>query len=283
MRPSLRPAILFTRAGARSIAQQRSCLAARAAWLAKSPAAQLHTSSSSLASSPQQQQQQQQQRGNAQSKQQQEGSRSGGTGNNSALSNLLGVVRSARQQQEGSTQQTGARSPRGSYASSSSQLEQLERRSALLSAADAAKRDTKDRELTLTACSSRSLAFVAGGAQPGIVRNLAGARARVISPRTLLPRAMLDPYPRQPDLARAYPLGPPRKMARQLDPFIFTGVDPLRAAPTNAFLRSDFCSPLGRILPRSKTGLQRKTQRRLGRAIRRARSMGIIPYFGRVA
>merc|ERR1711939_1178229 len=246
MRPSLRPAILFTRAGARSIAQQRSCLAARAAWLAKSPAAQLHTSSSSLASS----QQQQQQRGNAQSKQQQEGSRSGGTGNNSALSNLLGVVRSARQQQEGSTQQTGARSPRGSYASSSSQLEQLERRR---------------------------------GAQPGIVRNLAGARARVISPRTLLPRAMLDPYPRQPDLARAYPLGPPRKMARQLDPFIFTGVDPLRAAPTNAFLRSDFCSPLGRILPRSKTGLQRKTQRRLGRAIRRARSMGIIPYFGRVA
>jgi len=38
---------------------------------------------------------------------------------------------------------------------------------------------------------------------------------------------------------------------------------------------------MGRILPASKTGCTAKSQRRLGRAIRRARALGFMPIWSR--
>ena len=43
-----------------------------------------------------------------------------------------------------------------------------------------------------------------------------------------------------------------------------------------------FCrSLMGRIQPRNVTGLTRKSQRQVGKAIRRARAMGILPVLSR--
>lgn len=38
---------------------------------------------------------------------------------------------------------------------------------------------------------------------------------------------------------------------------------------------------MGKILPRNVTGLTRKSQRYVGKAIRRARAMGILPVLSR--
>ncbi|GBG30456.1 30S ribosomal protein S18, chloroplastic [Hondaea fermentalgiana] len=50
---------------------------------------------------------------------------------------------------------------------------------------------------------------------------------------------------------------------------------------TNLWFLSRFMSPMGKILPRYKTGLSKKKQRNIGRAIRRARQMGLMSYFHR--
>mmetsp|Transcript_13876 Transcript_13876/g.26943 ORF Transcript_13876/g.26943 Transcript_13876/m.26943 type:complete len:324 (+) Transcript_13876:203-1174(+) len=50
---------------------------------------------------------------------------------------------------------------------------------------------------------------------------------------------------------------------------------------TNLWFLSRFMSPMGKILPRYKTGLSKKKQRRVGQMIRRARQMGLLSYFHR--
>ncbi|KAL8293765.1 hypothetical protein RQP46_000466 [Phenoliferia psychrophenolica] len=102
----------------------------------------------------------------------------------------------------------------------------------------------------------------------------------VISPGHLSPKYLLEPYLPRPNMALAYPLGPPVSEARTLDPFVQLGLDP-RASPMNPWLRTDFCTTMGKIQPRGKTGLQRGSQRKLGKAVRRARSMGIVAVFGK--
>lgn len=39
-----------------------------------------------------------------------------------------------------------------------------------------------------------------------------------------------------------------------------------------------FLNPHGRILPRTRTGLNAKHQREMTRAVKRAREMGLLPY-----
>ncbi|CAI2181855.1 2755_t:CDS:2 [Funneliformis geosporum] len=51
----------------------------------------------------------------------------------------------------------------------------------------------------------------------------------------------------------------------------------LKLNPLNYKLLSNFVSDMGRILPRSITGLTAKNQRKLAKAIKRARSFGLIP------
>lgn len=42
-----------------------------------------------------------------------------------------------------------------------------------------------------------------------------------------------------------------------------------------------FLNPHGRILPRKKTGITAKNQRKLSLAVKRARFMGLLPYISR--
>lgn len=122
----------------------------------------------------------------------------------------------------------------------------------------------------------------------------------VIGPRNLSPQFLLTPFLPRPDLTKAYPLGPPTSAARTMDPFIALGISPLDS-PMNPFLRAEFCTTMGKIKSRGKTGLQRGSQRKMGKAVRRARvscwsfvrdlreweltvllaqSMGTVPVFG---
>ncbi|KAF5359014.1 hypothetical protein D9758_004738 [Tetrapyrgos nigripes] len=75
-------------------------------------------------------------------------------------------------------------------------------------------------------------------------------------------------------------VGPSKKDACKHDPFYLQDVDPLDQA-LNPSVLSVFVTDMGKILPRSITGLTKKSQRRLGKAIRRAKVMGVIPILRR--
>lgn len=90
------------------------------------------------------------------------------------------------------------------------------------------------------------------------------------SPRTLSPSLLLQPFPPRPDFTRAHPLGPPTSAALTHDPFIRLGISPL-SSPMNVHLRTDFLTNMGKIQSRGKTSLQRSSQRKMAKAVRRAR------------
>ncbi|KAG1752642.1 uncharacterized protein EDB91DRAFT_1243405 [Suillus paluster] len=78
------------------------------------------------------------------------------------------------------------------------------------------------------------------------------------------------PFPKRPLI------GPGSKQAKKQDIFYQLGVDPLQEA-SNDVLMSSFVTEMGKIKHRAETGLTTKSQRRLGKAIRRAKMMGVIP------
>ncbi|KAI5481795.1 hypothetical protein MNV49_000072 [Pseudohyphozyma bogoriensis] len=110
-----------------------------------------------------------------------------------------------------------------------------------------------------------------------LMRNLDGLR--VISPGHLTPKYLLNPRLPRPDYTLAHPLGPPVSAATKHDPFARLEISPLDS-PMNPFLRSEFVTSMGKIKGRGKTGLQRGNQRKMGKAVRRARAMGVIPAVG---
>ncbi|KAI8059542.1 ribosomal protein S18 [Gongronella butleri] len=59
------------------------------------------------------------------------------------------------------------------------------------------------------------------------------------------------------------------------DPFNVLGLNPLHEYK-NYRLLATFVSDMGKILPREKTGLTAKNQRKLAQAIKRARAMGLM-------
>ncbi|KAG8722813.1 hypothetical protein FRC08_007761 [Ceratobasidium sp. 394] len=71
-------------------------------------------------------------------------------------------------------------------------------------------------------------------------------------------------------------MGPGRKQAQSLDVFRKLDIDPLDEYKNGTLLRA-FVTEMGKIHSRAKTGLTWRSQRRVGKAIRRARAMGIIP------
>ncbi|KAJ3739529.1 hypothetical protein DFH05DRAFT_1530314 [Lentinula detonsa] len=71
-------------------------------------------------------------------------------------------------------------------------------------------------------------------------------------------------------------VGPSRREAQYLDPFYRLGVDPLKQAMNPAML-IPFVSEMGKVYGRNVTGLTKKNQRKVGKAIRRAKMMGILP------
>ncbi|KAG8902778.1 hypothetical protein FRB99_004113 [Tulasnella sp. 403] len=75
-------------------------------------------------------------------------------------------------------------------------------------------------------------------------------------------------------------LGPSAARARRRDPFYNLGLNPLHEF-RNAKLMSDFVTDMGMIKNRGATGLTRRNQRMLAKAIKRARNFGIIPQFSK--
>lgn len=71
-------------------------------------------------------------------------------------------------------------------------------------------------------------------------------------------------------------VAPAPAVARQRDTFHQLKLDP-RHFTANAPVLSHFVTEMGKIKGRDQTGLTSKSQRLLGRTIRRAKMMGIIP------
>lgn len=100
------------------------------------------------------------------------------------------------------------------------------------------------------------------------------------APKFIRPHYWTYEHRFQPKYTRTAPplVAPGRKEASQHDIFRELGIDPLWET-SNATLLSSFVSELGKIKPRTQTRLTTKTQRRLGKAIRRAKMMGVMPLF----
>ncbi|GAV98973.1 mitochondrial ribosomal protein s18 [Lentinula edodes] len=94
-----------------------------------------------------------------------------------------------------------------------------------------------------------------------------------IQPHRLAYKSVVKQRGRPPTRAQ---VGPSRREAQYKDPFYRLGVDPLKQAMNPAMLLP-FISEMGKVYGRNVTGLTKKNQRRVGKAIRRAKMMGIIP------
>lgn len=79
--------------------------------------------------------------------------------------------------------------------------------------------------------------------------------------------------------AKAPLLGPGVKTARRIDPFHIRGQNPVDHA-SNPLMSFEFTDVSGRIKKRAETGLTWKSQRRMGKMVRRARAMGVISRWG---
>ena len=90
-----------------------------------------------------------------------------------------------------------------------------------------------------------------------------------LKPTDLLPRE--DPFRRKRAL-----LGPGASESRRYDWFYQLDIDPLDEA-TNPRLLSYFVTDMGKMKSRAETKLTWRNQRRLTKAIRRAKMMGIMP------
>ena len=89
------------------------------------------------------------------------------------------------------------------------------------------------------------------------------------------------PENRKPPAYRRFPQGAPSKaIAIRQDAFHQLDIDPLDEV-LNCSLISHYATEMGRIQRRSESKLTWKSQRKIGKAIRRARAMGLIPMFSR--
>jgi small subunit ribosomal protein S18 len=77
-------------------------------------------------------------------------------------------------------------------------------------------------------------------------------------------------------VGRPAKLGPDARTARQQDPFQKLRIDPRREAFNGTLLRN-FISEMGKIKSRSVTGLSMQSQKRVAKAVRRAKMMGVMP------
>ncbi|WVF71189.1 ribosomal protein S18 [Kwoniella sp. CBS 6097] len=82
-------------------------------------------------------------------------------------------------------------------------------------------------------------------------------------------------YPDQKPFARAPLLGPPRKIATKIDPFHLSKTSPT-THDLNPLFALSFVNQMGKIKGRAETGLTWKSQRKVGKLVRRARAMGLI-------
>ncbi|KAF8311180.1 hypothetical protein DL93DRAFT_2083621 [Clavulina sp. PMI_390] len=83
----------------------------------------------------------------------------------------------------------------------------------------------------------------------------------------------MRPPPRPRTTSR---LGPPAAEALRSDPIAYFGLLPHHEVLNPVFL-NEFLTDMGKIKGRNETKLTRKSQRYVGKAVRRARAMGILP------
>ncbi|ODO08404.1 ribosomal protein S18 [Cryptococcus wingfieldii CBS 7118] len=117
-----------------------------------------------------------------------------------------------------------------------------------------------------------------GTAGPSSASSVLGEDRKVFKKNEFLrPQAFtaesLSPEPRP--RARSPLLGPPKKIAAKLDPFHITKTNPL-SHDLNPHYAYEFVNAMGKIRSRAETGLTWKSQRRVGKLVRRARAMGLI-------
>ncbi|KIO30200.1 hypothetical protein M407DRAFT_156658 [Tulasnella calospora MUT 4182] len=91
--------------------------------------------------------------------------------------------------------------------------------------------------------------------------------------RVVTPRALSE-------IHRPSGLGPSAGRSKLRDPFHILGLNPAKEF-RNSRLMSDFVTDMGMIKNRGATGLTRKNQRMVAKAIKRARNMGILPMFSK--
>ncbi|TKY86735.1 hypothetical protein EX895_004375 [Sporisorium graminicola] len=81
-------------------------------------------------------------------------------------------------------------------------------------------------------------------------------------------------------------LGPTKAEAVKQDLIHINGLKPGKPSLhddsyKNAAILANYVTEMGKIMPRASTGLTRKSQRAIGKAVRRARSMGLLPVMSR--
>jgi len=92
-------------------------------------------------------------------------------------------------------------------------------------------------------------------------------------PYELKKARMVEPRPRRQRLPR---FGPNRTEALKSDPISYFNIRPDHEHLNPIFLNG-FLTDMGKIKGRNETRLTRKSQRLVGKAIRRARAMGVLP------
>ncbi|KAL1747483.1 hypothetical protein HDZ31DRAFT_80461 [Schizophyllum fasciatum] len=102
---------------------------------------------------------------------------------------------------------------------------------------------------------------------------------KFISPRDFTYKERTASH-RSANRKRPSPMPPPSYQARARDVFHKLNVDPLQLA-THPLILKDFVTEMGMIKGRNITFLTSKSQRRLTRAIKRAKMMGVIPQLSR--
>jgi len=80
----------------------------------------------------------------------------------------------------------------------------------------------------------------------------------------------------QPKRSKKPNVAPPSSICRHSDPFYQLDLDP-RDFTANTVVLSEYLSEMGKIQSRAYTSLTARNQRLLGKTIRRAKMMGIIP------
>jgi small subunit ribosomal protein S18 len=99
---------------------------------------------------------------------------------------------------------------------------------------------------------------------------------QIVTPKELTPAKCANVY-RKPRFPRT---PPPAPVARYNDMFRQLSMDPLDFS-LNPSVLSNYISEMGKIYSRNVTGLTSRSQRRLGKAIRRARMIGVLPQLSR--
>ncbi|KAF9452428.1 hypothetical protein P691DRAFT_219494 [Macrolepiota fuliginosa MF-IS2] len=99
---------------------------------------------------------------------------------------------------------------------------------------------------------------------------------KIIKPSDLTPAKCSNERKR----TRRPNVAPPAPVARYNDIFRQLSVDPVDFS-LNPSVLSAYVSEMGKIYGRNITGLTSRSQRRLGKAIRRARMIGVLPQLSR--